>query len=264
MRHSSLTKHSVNCLRMQKRCLVNVKGAQAGNFPYVAQRTQQMAVIARVKSVRADGMCALSQFLFVYSVGYSAKVGGKPDEVTGRANPSSVTLTATGTHALQSSPHYTTTCRHSLYGTGRVVIDPGSRIWLASVEKESQETHGDPVNSESLWSWNHVTDPSARDKEDRMLEISIKRCMLYGKSLLTDPKSCKVILIEHPLLPLYIKDTFAKDLLGNLQVPSVSFASSHLLSLLCVGRITGLVIDCGHLESTTLPVRNVSLTISSD
>lgn len=39
------------------------------------------------------------------------------------------------------------------------------------------------------------------------------------------------------------------------QVPSVSFASSHLLSLLSVGRITGLVVDSGHLESVALPVR---------
>jgi actin-related protein 10 len=38
------------------------------------------------------------------------------------------------------------------------------------------------------------------------------------------------------------------------QVPSISFASSHLLSLLAVGRITGLVLDCGHLESVALPV----------
>ena len=103
---------------------------------------------------------------------------------------------------------------------------------------------------------------------------------VYVRSLLTDPKSRKVILVEHPLLPLYIKDIFAKVLFGNLQVcsvvsisvayfksnkvPSVSFASSHLLSLLCVGRITGLVIDCGHLESTALPVRYISLTLSLD
>lgn len=103
---------------------------------------------------------------------------------------------------------------------------------------------------------------------------------VYVRSLLTDPKSRKVILVEHPLLPLYIKDIFANVLFGNLQVclvvsyicsllktnkvPSVSFASSHLLSLLCVGRITGLVIDCGHLESTALPVRYISLTLSLD
>ncbi|KAG6900826.1 hypothetical protein C0993_000145 [Termitomyces sp. T159_Od127] len=39
-----------------------------------------------------------------------------------------------------------------------------------------------------------------------------------------------------------------------LEVPSVSFASSHLLSLFAVGRITGLVLDCGHLESVALPI----------
>ena len=44
------------------------------------------------------------------------------------------------------------------------------------------------------------------------------------------------------------------------KVPSVSFASSHLLSLLSVGRITGLVVDCGHLESTALPVCHIFLS----
>ena len=33
-------------------------------------------------------------------------------------------------HIVQSSPHYTTTRRHSLYGTeDRIILDPGSRIW---------------------------------------------------------------------------------------------------------------------------------------
>lgn len=44
---------------------------------------------------------------------------------------------------------------------------------------------------------------------------------IYARSLLTDPKSRKVILVEHPLLPLYIKDIIAKVLFGNLQVCSV-------------------------------------------
>ena len=37
-------------------------------------------------------------------------------------------------------------------------------------------------------------------------------------SLLTDPKARKVILIEHPLLPLYIKEMLARILFENLQV----------------------------------------------
>jgi actin-related protein 10 len=83
------------------------------------------------------------------------------------------------------------------------------------------------------------------------------------------------------MLPLYIKDTLARILFENLQVSfsplrearscisgpkviSVSFASSHLLSLLSVGRLTGLVVDCGYLESTALPVRPIdSIDLSS-
>ena len=80
-------------------------------------------------------------------------------------------------------------------------------------------------------------------------------------------------MIEHPLLPLHIKEMMSRILFNNLQVkkhwqpvntpklysyceqvPSISFASSHLLALLAAGRITGLVLDCGHLESTVLPV----------
>jgi actin-related protein 10 len=71
-------------------------------------------------------------------------------------------------------------------------------------------------------------------------------------------------------LPVYAKEIIAKILFENLQVilsitplfsaltpcqvPFISFASSHLLALLSAGRITGLVLDCGELESTALPV----------
>ena len=107
---------------------------------------------------------------------------------TPRANPSSATLLATptttrvaGTHALQSSPHYTTTRRHSLYGTeDRVVIDPGSRIWKVGFSGEGKPRdvfYADAGSSESLWNWSRATDPSARAEEDRMLEINIERCM---------------------------------------------------------------------------------------
>lgn len=45
------------------------------------------------------------------------------------------------------------------------------------------------------------------------------------------------------------------------KIPSISFASTPLLALLSVGRITGLVIDCGQLESTVLPVSPPSRTV---
>lgn len=43
-------------------------------------------------------------------------------------------------------------------------------------------------------------------------------CPNEASSLLTDPKSRKVIIIEHPLLPLHIKEMMAKILFNNLQV----------------------------------------------
>ncbi|EKM78646.1 hypothetical protein AGABI1DRAFT_75023 [Agaricus bisporus var. burnettii JB137-S8] len=160
--------------------------------------------------------------------------------------------------AIQPSPHYATTRRHSLYGVeDRVIIDPGSRIWKVgfSGEGRPRDVFYAVGPSDTLWNLSKAADPRQRAEEDRMLEIRLQKCLrsVFHDSLMTDPKARKVILVEHPLLPLYIKELIAKLLFDN-HVPSVSFASSHLLSLLSVGRITGLVVDCGHLESVALPI----------
>ncbi|TFK27769.1 actin-domain-containing protein [Coprinopsis marcescibilis] len=178
-------------------------------------------------------------------------------------NPTTPATTRVGaTHLTQASPHYATTRRHSLYGVeDRVVIDPGSRIWKVgfSGEGKPRDVFHPTVKAgggtESLWKLERASDALARAEEDKMLEIRLQTAIrsVFHDSLLTDPKARKVILIESPLLPLYIKDTMARILFEN-QVPSVSFAPSHLLSLMSVGRITGLVIDCGHLESVALPI----------
>jgi len=107
-----------------------------------------------------------------------------------------------------------------------------------------------------LWSLNRAAKLADRQEEDRQLQARLQACLrsVFHDSLLTDPKSRKVIIVEHPLLPLHVKDAIARILFNNLQVPSISFASSHLLSLLATGRITGLVLDCGHLESAALPI----------
>ncbi len=47
------------------------------------------------------------------------------------------------------------------------------------------------------------------------------------------------------------------------QVPSISFMPSHLLSLLSVGRVTGLVIDVGHTESVVMPVCRLRLGLTA-
>lgn len=39
-----------------------------------------------------------------------------------------------------------------------------------------------------------------------------------------------------------------------LQAPSLSFASAPVLALMAAGRLSGLVVDVGHLETTVTPV----------
>ncbi|KAI0077080.1 actin-domain-containing protein [Panus rudis PR-1116 ss-1] len=164
------------------------------------------------------------------------------------------------TSVLQSSPHYTTTRRHSLYGTeDRIIIDPGSRIWKVGFSGEGKPRDVFVARRKeggTLWNLNRAATGPDREEEDRLLEARLQDCLraVFHDSLLTDPKSRKVILIEHPLLPIHVKEKMARILFNNLQVPSVSFASSPLLSLLAAGRLTGLVLDCGHLESTVLPI----------
>ncbi|KAF5372771.1 hypothetical protein D9615_010125 [Tricholomella constricta] len=160
---------------------------------------------------------------------------------------------------IQASPHYTTTRRHSLYGVeDRVIIDPGSRIWKVGFSGEGRPRDvflARGKSGASLWNLRRATELAERMEEEKLLEVNLQTCLrsVFHDSLLTDPKARKVILVEHPLLPLYIKDIIARILFEN-HVPSVSFASSHLLSLFAVGRITGLVLDCGHLESVVLPI----------
>ncbi|KAF9912925.1 hypothetical protein EC991_007538 [Linnemannia zychae] len=87
--------------------------------------------------------------------------------------------------------------------------------------------------------------------EERLSEYLYE---VYFKYLLTDPKQRKVIICESPLAPIALKQTIARVLFDKLQVPSVSFTPSHLLALLTTGTATGLVIDCGHLETSVLPI----------
>ncbi|KAI0833618.1 actin-domain-containing protein [Trametes gibbosa] len=170
------------------------------------------------------------------------------------------TTRVAASHAVQSSPHYQTTRRHSLYGTeDRIILDPGSRLWKVGFSGEGKPRDvflAEGQTGRSLWTLNRASKLAEREEEDKILEAKLQACLrsVFHNSLLTDPKSRKVILVEHPLLPLHIKEIIARVLFNNLQVPSISFASSHLLALLAAGRITGLVLDCGHLETTVLPV----------
>ncbi|OCB90085.1 actin-like ATPase domain-containing protein [Sanghuangporus baumii] len=169
-------------------------------------------------------------------------------------------LAASAASTLHSSPHYATTRRHSLYGTeDRIIIDPGSRVWKVGFSGEGRPREvffAEPGNRTSLWSLTRETGSAEREEEDRMLKVKLQDRLrkVFHEILLTDPKSRKVIIVEHPFLPLYIKDMMASVLFDNLQIPFLSFVSSHMLALLAVGRMTGLVLDCGYLESTVLPI----------
>lgn len=88
------------------------------------------------------------------------------------------------------------------------------------------------------------------------LEEKLKRLLhdIYYRLLLTDPKSRKVVLTESPLAPIALKSTLADLLFHHFQVPSICFVPTHLMALLTTGTTTGLVIDCGNLETSILPI----------
>ena len=85
------------------------------------------------------------------------------------------------THAIQSSPHYTTTRRHSLYGVeDRVIIDPGSRIWKVGFSGEGRPRDvflADAKSGVSLWNLHRVTIPAERAEEEKLLEVKLQRCL---------------------------------------------------------------------------------------
>jgi actin-related protein 10 len=75
-----------------------------------------------------------------------------------------------------------------------------------------------------------------------------------GRYLLIDSKTRKVLVAEPTLLPYRIKEAICRVLFTYFQVPSVTFLSSHVLSLASTGIRTGLVIDIGWHDTRILPV----------
>ncbi|KAG8905918.1 hypothetical protein FRB99_007998 [Tulasnella sp. 403] len=121
---------------------------------------------------------------------------------------------------LANSPHYSTTRRHSLYGTeDRIIIDPGSRIWKVGFSGEGRPRD---VFSVKPWSLGHAPEKDSieRMEEERMLELELQDNLrrVFFNSLLADPKSRKIIVIEPPLMPVVIKDIVARILFHNLEV----------------------------------------------
>jgi actin-related protein 10 len=78
--------------------------------------------------------------------------------------------------------------------------------------------------------------------------------LLTFRRLMIDPKQRKVIIAENAFMPNIVKQLICEVLFGNLQVPSVCFVPSHLLSTLAIGRTTSIVLDIGFHEATLLPI----------
>ena len=75
---------------------------------------------------------------------------------------------------LGNSPHYSTTRRHSLYGTeDRIVIDPGSRIWKVGFSGEGRPRDVFVVKH---WNLGNYTgkDSLERIEEERVLELELQ------------------------------------------------------------------------------------------
>ncbi|GAA5853762.1 hypothetical protein JCM8547_007439 [Rhodosporidiobolus lusitaniae] len=187
-------------------------------------------------------------------------------------------VTASLLSAATTSPHYTTSLRsrHSLYGIeDRVVLDLGSRVWKAGFSGEAAPREARSVvrelgreakergakvplggmneGDDAIWGL-EKGEPGEEEWEVR--EERVKRLLrdVWFNNLMVDPKTRKVIVVENPLLSTAVKDMIARVLFDNLQIPSLSFASAPLLSLMAAGTVTGLVVDVGHLETTVLPV----------
>lgn len=83
--------------------------------------------------------------------------------------------------AIQASPHYATTRRHSLYGVeDRVIIDPGSRIWKVGFSGEGRPRDvfiAGGKSGASLWNLRRVTDSAERAEEEKLLEVKLQSCL---------------------------------------------------------------------------------------
>lgn len=157
--------------------------------------------------------------------------------------PTTSRVAPSGPGGQAPSPHYTTTRRHSLYGTeDRIVIDPGSRIWKVGFSGEGRPREVFVVADKKTGAplWPDLSGKSTTERDDALITLENKlqdilrrvffECVLvtYGiclnplliglfSSLLVDPRSRKVIIVEHPLIPLAVKDAIIRILFMNLQ-----------------------------------------------
>ncbi len=77
---------------------------------------------------------------------------------------------------------------------------------------------------------------------------------LYFTHLLVNPKDRRVVLVDHLLGSILVKEVLAEVLFKHYEVLSILFAPSHLMPLFTLGLKTGLVLDVGYAEATLIPI----------
>lgn len=78
--------------------------------------------------------------------------------------------------------------------------------------------------------------------------------MLYFKYLLVNPKERRVVICESMFKSINTRNVIADVLFKHFHIVSIVFVPSHLLALYSCGVTTGLVVDCGYLETSVVPI----------
>lgn len=124
-----------------------------------------------------------------------------PRKASGEEAPSAPTRLAAS--VLASSPHYTTTRRHSLYGTeDRIVIDPGSLVWKIGFSGESRPRDvfyaGERLSGAVCRTFDKARTAAERDEDERMLEVQLQvrlRDVFFESVQRTTSLECSLIYI---------------------------------------------------------------------
>lgn len=156
----------------------------------------------------------------------------------------------------------------ALGGEERVVLDVGSRICRAGFSGEPaprvmldaaalcSDALGEPLDA--LWELNLMLAHDTRTTQWRYARLV--RCLnhllrrVFQEHLQTDATQRKVLLVCGPLQMDAVQHALCDTLLQRLGAPCVSLIDSHVLSLVATGRMSGLVVDCGYLETCVMPV----------
>jgi len=89
------------------------------------------------------------------------------------------TSRSSSSYVVGSTPHYSSTRRHSLYGTeDRIIIDPGSKYWKVGFSGEGKPRQVYQVvqaeNEPTLWSWHSSRSQEEYEEADRMLAARLQ------------------------------------------------------------------------------------------